>query len=118
MDVAATIRRAESIRARSGFDGSEVWLTFYMASHPDQLRTLADKLRRLGGTNLDDAHGGFLYPKLLVANRPDEIVECVQKVLAFASDCEVHVLSVDIDTTSDERVSKFVELARFAEGNC
>ena len=107
------IDRAREIRGLPGFDVERLWLTFHLCSAPTELSLLARRLSALGAVNLDDVSGGFLYPKLPVANEPSAIGARVEQVLGYAAVSGVHVLSVDLDTASEVGSSTFVELARF-----
>ena len=117
MATSDVIHRAREICALPGFGGSELWLTFYLTAAPVRLNELAHLLAGLGAVNLDDAEGGFLYPKLPVANDPSAMLLGVNQVLEFASASKVEVLGVDVDTSSNIRSSLFKKLARFESNN-
>ena len=95
------------------FESSDWWLTFYLTAPQERLERIAAHLRSLGAVNLDDAEGGFLYPKLPVRNDPSDIASLVSQVRTLAVAEEVETLSVDVDTSPDVARSNFVELMRF-----
>ena len=105
--------RVEAIRALPGFNGPDWWLTFYLTAPQERLESIAHHLRSLGGVNLDDAEGGFLYPKLPVHADPSAVAHMVSQVRELADAASVETLSVDVDTVPDVTRSNFVELARF-----
>ena len=105
--------RVEAIRALPEFNGPDWWLTFYLTAPQDRLERIAHHLRSLGGVNLDDAEGGFLYPKLPVHADPNAVALMVSQVRNLADAEDVETLSVDVDTVPDVTRSNFVELARF-----
>jgi hypothetical protein len=64
--------RVVAIRAMPEFNVPDWWLTFYLTAPQERLERIVPYLRSLGGVNLDDAEGGFLYPKLPVNAGPSE----------------------------------------------
>lgn len=105
--------RVEAIRALPEFTGPDWWLTFYLTAPKERLERIVPYLRSLGGVNLDDAEGGFLYPKLPVRAEPNAVALVVSQVRHLADADDVETLSVDVDTTPDVSRSNFVELVRF-----
>jgi len=105
--------RVTAILALPEFSDSEWWLTFYLTAPQERLERIVPHLLALGAVNLNDAEGGFLYPKLPVWGEPSAVAHAVSQVRALADAEEVETLSVDVDTVPDVTRSNFVELVRF-----
>ena len=48
-----------------------------------------------------DAEGGFVYPKIPVQRDPSTIATLASQVSAIAAVCNVEVIGIDVDTSSD-----------------
>lgn len=106
-------QRVASIQSEPGFDIPELWLTFYLAAPSNLLAAFAEKLVEFQAVNLNDAEGGFLYPKLPVLNSASQISEVIEQVRSMAVQHNVEVLAVDADTTTDPSTSRFAEIIHY-----
>ena len=109
--------RARAIAGLAGFRLPRWWLTFYLTAAPSDLDQLAVELASFDAVNLDGGGGGFLYPKVPVANEPGAVADLVCNIRALALRRDVEVLSVDVDTSPEVERSAFKELIRFGRND-
>jgi hypothetical protein len=114
MTISKIEHEAVRIASIPGFDIPHWWLTFYLAALPERLERLSAELAQIGAVNLEDADGGFLYPKVRVANAPTAISSLITQVVRMAAMNKVDVLHVDADTSEDVTTSRFEEIIRYS----
>jgi len=105
--------RLLTIRSMAGFDRTVWWLTFYLTADPASLNMMAQRLADYDAENLDDADGGFLYPKIPVPNDPQRIMTMISEIEQISVSCSVTIIQVDADTSADVTLSRFAEIARY-----
>ncbi|MES2096030.1 MAG: hypothetical protein V4459_04670 [Pseudomonadota bacterium] len=105
--ISAVRNRVGEIAALPDFRTGPWWLTFYLCGTAPDLGAVARELSELDGINLQDADGGFLYPKIPVGTDADNVVSVVVRVFEICRVGRVEFLHVDIDTSPDVVTSRF-----------
>jgi hypothetical protein len=94
------------------FDGTRLWLTFYLTGPPENLRHVSESLKEWGWINVEDWEYGFLYPKVQV----EKAVEAIGRATKAAQElCVLHdieILDIDADTSPDVQRSQHLTLYR------
>ncbi len=95
------------------FQGRPLWLTFYLNAPQESLEALAPELAGLGAQNLGGAEGGFIYPKIPIADSTAATADVVDRVLSLCDEYNVKPLTIDLDTDPDVTRAKFRTLLEF-----
>lgn len=90
--------------------GDDGWLTFYLAADPFQHAAMRPGLETFNAVNLDGTESGFVYAKLPIALKEDQIAQRVAQVHKLAEKTGVRIDIIDLDASADVRGSKFYTL--------
>ena len=99
------------VESSAKFD-DQIWLTFYLAGAPANLRQVAESLNARGWVNLDGSEGAFLYPKVQVERSLEEVVRTAEAAHKLCAAQGVEILNIDADTSPELERSHFLTLYR------
>ncbi|QMW21514.1 hypothetical protein [Sandaracinobacteroides saxicola] len=102
------------IESSPHFSGDTIWLTFYLAGLPEQLKHVAAMLIAEGWVNADGWDSGWIYPKIKVKKSVD-LITSFSQVISSRWPNDIIVYGIDADTLSDMHNSKFITLYNFTD---